>query len=143
MNYRIKSQHQTCSFSQHKIMDMQCDLLTSDFKNPKTIALMQETIGQISDGSSSHCAGALNLGFEKAFEAKKQGSGVLLRCSNTSCEWNGSPVAYLSVGSNIYCPHCPGCRCSSCARHYLQCAGCGYQRTGTYTSCQSCGKKFM
>jgi len=44
-------------------MEMQCDLLISDFRNPTMITLMQENIGHISDGSSSHCAGALKLGF--------------------------------------------------------------------------------
>jgi hypothetical protein len=88
-------------------MDMQCDLLTSNFKDPKTIALMQENIGQISDGSSPYCAGVLKLGFRKVFELKTQGSGVLLQCSNISCGWHSSPVTYSSVGSNVYCPQCP------------------------------------
>ena len=114
---------------------MECDLLISNFKNPKTVALMQESIGHISDGSSSHCASALKLGFKKAFELKKRESGVLLRCSNYNCGWYSNPVPYSSVGSNIYCPQCRRNR-------YMQCVGCGYQRTSNYVSCQSCGKKF-
>ena len=66
-------------------MDMQCDLLTSDFNEEGTIALVKEKIRDISDGSFSHRAGALQLGFEKAFEFKKKrrGSGAKLR-SNPS-----------------------------------------------------------
>jgi hypothetical protein len=68
----------TFPFSQRGIMEMQCELLTSDFKEEKTIALVKDNIRGISDGSSSHCAGALQLGLEKAFELKKkrQVSGV-------------------------------------------------------------------
>ena len=62
------------SFSQEKIVDTQRDILTSNLKNPKTIALMKENIGNMSDRSSPRCAGALKLGFEKAFELKKRES---------------------------------------------------------------------
>ena len=55
-----------CSFSRDKIMEMQCDLLISNFRNPATITLMQENIGRISDGPSSHHASPLKLGFKKA-----------------------------------------------------------------------------
>jgi len=127
-------------------MDMQCDLLISDFKNPTTIALMEENIGHLSDGSSPHCVSALNLGFKKAFELKKRNRGVLLRCLNTGCGWY-NPVSYASVGSNVYCPHCYnnyGYNYNYGNRHYyLQCVGCGYQRTSNFTSCQSCKKKFL
>ena len=131
-------------------MDMQCNLLISDFKNPTTIALMQENIGHISDGSSSHCASALKLGFKKAFEVKKRESGVLLRCSNYNCGWYSNPVSYSSVGSNIYCTQCSSNYNNynynygyNNNRYYMQCVGCGYQRTSQYASCQSCGKKFL
>ncbi|KAF9646805.1 hypothetical protein BDM02DRAFT_3118097, partial [Thelephora ganbajun] len=40
---------------QERIMEMQCELLTSKFRDPKTIGLVKENIGRISDGSSSHC----------------------------------------------------------------------------------------
>ena len=137
----LQGQHQTCSSSQEKIMDMQSDLLISSFKNPKMITLVKENIGQASNGSSPHGALALKLGFKKAFEIKKRGRGVRLRCSNANCEWSKNPVSYSSVGSNARCPNCsPGCNC--CAI-YLQCAGCGYQRTSTYVSCQGCGMKFL
>ena len=66
-------------------MEMECELLISSFKDPKTIALVKEDIGRISDGSSSHCAGALKLGLKKGFELKKQQRGVLLRCPRVGC----------------------------------------------------------
>ena len=131
-----------CSFSQDKIMEMECELLTSNFKDPKTIALVKENIGHISDGSSSHRTGALKLGLKKAFELKKQkrqSPGVLLQCTGPKygydCKWGNITVSYLrSIGSSIYCPNCNN--------YYMQCVGCGYERTGDYASCQSCRKRF-
>jgi len=121
-------------------MEMQCDLLISNFKNTKTIALMKGTIEHISDGSSPHCGGALKLGFKKAFELKKQERGVRLQCSNPSCEWNQSPALYSSVGANTYCPRCPVRR----SRYYMLCAGCGTRRTSGYAElCEGCGKRFL
>ena len=131
-----------CSFSQEKIMEMECELLVSNFKNQKTIALVKENIGRISDGSSPHCADALKLGLKKAFELKKQKCqppGVLLRCSRYGCARNTSPVSYSVIGSNVYCQDCQYNYGSYC----MQCAGCSYNRTGSYTSCQSCGKRFI
>jgi hypothetical protein len=127
-----------CLFSQDKIMEMEFQLLISKFNNPKTIELAKEKIGNISDGSSPHCAGALKLGLKKAFDVKKQKRqppGVKLRCTYSGCAWYTNHVSYSSVGSNTYCPHC---QCG----YYMQCVGCGYNRTSNYTSCQSCGKKF-
>jgi len=125
--------------SQEKIMEMQCDLLISNFRDPKTIRLVKENIGRISDGSLSHCTSPLKLGLKKAFELKKQKRqppGVLLRCSYTGCGWYSNPVSYASVGTNVYCPNRHG-------NYYMQCVGCGTNRTSSYTSCQSCGKKFI
>jgi hypothetical protein len=122
-------------------MEMECELLVSNFRDPKTIGLVKEAIGHISDGSSSHCAGSLKLGLKKAFELKKkkrQPPGVLLRCSWTGCSWYSNPVSYTSVGSNTYCQGCYN-RYS----HHMECVGCGYRRTDSYESCQSCGKKFI
>ncbi|KAF9647695.1 hypothetical protein BDM02DRAFT_3116678 [Thelephora ganbajun] len=127
---------------QEKIVEMQCELLISNFQDPKTIALMGENIGRVSDGSSSHCGGALKLGLKKAFELKKKKRpppGVLLRCSNGNCGWHNNPVTYSSVGTNTYCPNCR----YSYGSYYMQCVGCGYQRTSNYASCQSCGKTFI
>ena len=131
----------TYSISQEKIMEVQCELFISSFKDPKTSARVREIVGDISDGSSPHCAGALKLGLKKAFELKKKNRpppGVLLRCPYASCLWYEDPPTYASVGSNIYCPNC---RYSG--NRYLQCSGCGYNRTARYPSCQSCLKRFL
>ena len=47
----------------------------SSFRGANTIARVKENIGHISNGSSSHCAGALKLGLKKAFELKKKRKG--------------------------------------------------------------------
>jgi len=119
-------------------MEMQCELLISNFKDPKTIALVKENIGHTLDGSSSHCAGAFKLGLKKAFELKKkkrQPPGVKLRCTYSGCTWYTNDITYSSIGSGLYCQR--GCG------WYLRCVGCGYDRTSSYASCQSCGKKFI
>ena len=129
----------TCSFSHEKIMEMECELLISSFRHPKTIALVKENIGRISDGSSSHCAGALKLGLKKAAEFKKQQKrppGVQLRCKNYLCGGHSGPIPYSSVGVRTYCPRCKNC-------YYMQCFGCGYDRKSSYASCQNCGKNFV
>ena len=126
----------TCWFSQEELMEMECDLLISKSKDSKTITLVKEKIGHIADGSSPHCAVALKLGLKKAFELKKQSGGVRLRCTWGSCSWYRNQVSYSSVGSNTYCPGCN-------RGYYMQCVGCGCNRTSNYTSCQSCGKKFL
>ena len=128
------------SFSQEKIREMECELLTSIYTDPGTIELVKENIGHISDGSSSHCASALKLGLKKAFELKKQKRFVLLRCPRAGCARNTTPVPYSAVGANVYCTNCQ----YNYGSYYMQCAGCSYGRTnGSYVSCQSCGKKFL
>lgn len=90
----------THSFSQKEIMEMQCDLPVSKFKDPKTIALVKENIRQTSDGSSSHRASALELGFEKAFELKRQKKkppGTKLRCSSIICPLYDDHISYSSI----------------------------------------------
>lgn len=133
----------TCSFSQEKIMEMECELLFSNLKDPKIIALVKENIRRISDGSSPHCAGALRLVLKKAFELKKQQRqppGVLLRCAYISCTSYSNHVSYSSVGPNNYCQNCLNYRYGY---RYLQCAGCGHDRTSNYASCRGCGKRFI
>ena len=119
---------------------MHCDGLISNFKDPKTIALVKENIRHIPDGSLSHCAGALNLVFRKAFELKmkkREPPGVRLRCPISHCSWNRNNLPYSSVGSTpAHCPYCANWR-------YKQCSGCGYDRTGSFPSCQGCGKVFL
>ena len=130
--------------SSHKeIMEMQCDLLMSNSRDPKTIMLVKRNIGHIFDGSLPHCANSLKLGLKKAFDLKRGGglpSGVKLRCSYGNCIWYTNHPPYSSVGSNVYCPLCANRRWSI---HYFQCVGCGYNRNGVHTSCQKCGKKFV
>ena len=125
-------------------MEMECDLLVSSFNNPKTTALMKKNLGHVSDGSSPHCAGALKLGFKKAFDekqvfdARKQETTVLLRCSNNKCGWSRTPALYSSVGSHGACPQCA----FGGFGYHMLCTGCGHKRTGAYTSCHGCRKRF-
>ena len=130
----------TCSFSQKEILEMECDLLVSNFKGPNTLALVKQNIKHISEGSSSHCAGALKLGLEKAFKRKIQSNRVKLRCSYSSCTWYNNHVSYSAIGSGAY--YCQVC-VNRGWNHYLQCVGCGNNRTSNYASCQSCGKNFV
>ena len=132
-----------CSFSQKEVMEMQCDLLTSKFRDQKTIGLVKENIKHISDGSASYRAGALQLGFEKAFEfkkKKKQPPGTKLRCPQVGCTSHLNHVSYSSIGGNIiYCQNCV----RKGQHNYLRCVACGHGRTGHFISCQSCAKKFL
>ena len=123
-------------------MEMECELLISKFKNPKTINLVNQNIEQISDGSSSHSAGALKLGLKKAFDLKKQKQqppppvGTKLLCASDSCAWNSGPgIPYSSIAPYLACPQCDAC--------YMKCVACGFIRTKSYTSCQSCKKPFL
>ena len=125
-------------FSQEKIMEMESELLIPNLKDPRLVSLVSENIGRIADGSSSHCAGALKLGLKKGVEFKRQGKGMKLRCPRGGCARQINPVPYSSVGSTIYCLNCVNVY----GNYYMQCVGCGYQRVGAYTSCQSCRKKF-
>jgi len=127
----------TCSYSQDKLKEMECELLISNIRDPKTVARVKENIERSSDGSSSHRAGALKLGLRKAFELKKQKKqplGVLLQCGSSRCALYDNPVPRSSVGSNSICP--------TCSIYYMVCVGCRHTRTGDYASCQGCGKNF-
>lgn len=124
---------------QEKILEMECELLISNFKNPKTIDLVGENIGRISSGSSSHAANALKLGLKKAFDRKKIPPGVKLRCSNVTCPWYNNPDTYSKMTSyGNYCQMCSNRGWS----YYLQCSGCSFNRASSYTTCQSCRKNF-
>ena len=128
-------------FSQEELVDIQWDLVIANFKDPKTIALLRDKVEDSSFGSSSHRVDVLNAALKKAFEFKRKSKqpSVLLRCP--SCTGNGNPLSYATVGSDIFCwsclnrwPH---------YQYYLQCTGCGANRTGDYESCQSCRGKFV
>lgn len=126
----------TYSFSHKELVQVECDLLVSRFNDPKTVALVKENIMRISDGSSSHLAGVLQLGFEKAFEKKKRlPPGAKLRCSWEDCPSYSDLVLCSSLGKEVY--HCKTCS------NYLRCAGCGYKKTGSHTTCKQCGKVFI
>ena len=127
--------------SQDKIMEMECDLLISGFKSPKTIELVNEYIGRMADGSCSHSAKALKLGLQKAIDLKKQPPGVMLRCSWTSCTSYNNHISISSIGVNVCC--CQMCHSRGYYNHYFQCVGCGTNRAGNYLSCRSCGKRFI
>ena len=114
---------------------MQCDLLVQDLKTPKTRKLVKENIEKISEGSSSHCAGALDFVLEKAFAFKKQSRGVKLRCTYRYCSLKREPISYSSIVSSLWCP--------SCRDEYMECVGCERRRNGDYSSCQGCGKRFI
>ena len=116
-------------------MELECDLLTTKFRDPKTVVLVREKIGGIFDGSLSHRAGTLKLGLEKAFEVKKQKVYSQLQCPNHSCARHGNPVSYSSIGSSTRCPNC--------RQFHMRCTACGHDRLGTYMSCKKCGKKFI
>ena len=115
-------------------MGVECELLISNFRDPKTIGLVKEGIGRISDGSSPHCADALKLVFKRASELKIR--HVALRCSYSYCSAHNEHISYTSARSGVYCPSCYG------SRNYLDCAGCGYNRTSSHRSCQNCCRKF-
>ena len=120
-------------------MEIQCDLLVSNFKGEKTTESVKENIKQISDGSFSYRAGALHLGLEKAFELKKKRRvppGTKLRCSRNGCSGYSNHLSYFSLGGNLRCN-------PSFCNWYLACVACGYARTANYASCQSCGKNFI
>lgn len=127
--------------SQKEIMEMECDLLISNFKNPKTIALVKENIERISEGSSSHCVGALGLVLEKAFKFKKPIEGAKLRCSYSRCPWYNDHLSYSSIGLKVV--YCQMCNNDGRGSYCLQCADCGYDRTGEFTECQQCKKTFL
>ena len=123
-------------------MEMECELLISQFKDSKTIELVNQNIGQISGGSSSHSAGALKLGLKKAFDLKKQKQqppppvGGSLLCTSPNCAWNSGPgIPYSSIGLNV--------ACTNCNSYYMKCIACGTARAGNYASCRSCNKSFV
>ena len=147
-----------CSRSHTEIMEMQCDLLMSNSKDPKTMALLKENIGNISDGSLPYCRDSLKLGLWKASDLKKQEAeakerqkreeeerqkqllGVKLRCPSGNCGWYSNYPPYSSIASATYCPMCQS---NSRGSRFFACVGCGQVRNGTYASCQSCAKQFV
>ena len=120
-------------------MEVQYKLLISNFKDPKTIALVKDTVGRVSDGSSSFHAGAMKLWLKNAFEFKKQMS-VRLQCSRNGCPRNKNPVPYMVAGSDVLCQLCK----HGYGERMMRCNGCKSNRSvsNLRRSCGSCGKKF-
>ena len=116
-------------FSQEKITRMEGELLNLNLKDPKLIAVVSGNIGQAVSGSSSHLADALKFGLEKGIEFQRRRRGALLQCPDCGYTRHTNPVSPSFVGPNVLCPDC---------LEYMQFASCGHQRTGDYTSCQSC-----
>ncbi|KAF9785406.1 hypothetical protein BJ322DRAFT_828555 [Thelephora terrestris] len=132
----------TCPPSQEEVMGMEWELLIPKLGDPEKLALVKENVGLISSGSSSHCADTLKLGLKKAFELKKEKRErpVKLRCSNSNCARHQDHPPYSSTAMNSpFCQHC----FYSWGNYYLQCVSCGWDRTGSYSSCQGCGRRFI
>ena len=120
-------------------MEMESVLFIQNLKSPELITLVSQNIGRVSDGSSSHCAGALKLGLKKGIELKKQNKGVMLRCNLSICRWHNTNLPYSAVGSAVFCPTCVNVR----GNYYMRCTGCERTRGGSYSSCQYCAKRFV
>jgi len=58
--------------SQQRILEMECRLLFSKFKNEATMFRVQEKIMVPTGGNSIHRAEALKLGLQAALKSKKQ-----------------------------------------------------------------------
>jgi hypothetical protein len=133
--------------SHNEIMEMQCDLLMSNSEDQKTMALVNENIENISGRPLSYRGDSLKLGLWKAFDLQKQKQkqkqqppAAKLRCSRSSCVWYTNCPSYSSIGSSVSCQACKNPRRGA---SYFECVDCGYTRTGSYASCQSCGKQFV
>ena len=131
----------TCPFSQKEIMEAECELLIFDLKDPKTIALVKDSIIRISNGSSPHCAGALNLILDKALDLQKRNSEAKLRCPCESCPWYNDRVSYSVI--EPYTCFCKMCINRGWGSRHLVCAGCGYTRLDNDASCKKCERRFV
>ncbi|KAF9778320.1 hypothetical protein BJ322DRAFT_494099 [Thelephora terrestris] len=136
------------SAGEQQIIEMECRLLFSKFKNEATTSRMQEKISSIPGNHLAHCAGALKLGLRAALDLKKQEpqagitdpragaeKGAKLRCWSTSCPGHREHMPYSLVGSLLHCPRCN--------YSIMECVGCENLRGGVYDRCKSCHKKFL
>ena len=140
-------------FSQQKIAKTESELFILNLKDPQLVGFVSGNIRRITDGSSSHFAGALKLGLKKAVEFKRRGNGVLLRCPMSHCPRSINPVTYWFVGSNVHCPNCPAPSPAPWRGHNypmykpmppcMQCAGCGVERAEDRQSCRNCSRRFV
>jgi len=128
-----------------EILEMECRLFFSRFKNEATILRMQEKISGICASRSAHQADALKLGLQAAIDLKKRdgrvGSDcVMLMCPERDCPGNRTYTSYSLEGvvNNDFCQPCLRIG----RARFLVCMGCGNERTGCGLSCQRCGKRF-
>ena len=126
--------------SQQEVLEMECRLFFSRFKNQDTVLRMQE---KISTSRSTHQAHAFKLGLQAALDLKKRGSQigcVMLQCTQRNCPGRENDTAYSleSVGNSVFCQPCHGIGQLS----LLICTGCRSERTDRDSSCHRCGKKF-
>lgn len=125
---------------------MECRLFFSRFQNETTIRRMQERFAGVGASRSAHQADALKLGLQSALDIKKRDDviakgGVMLRCRDLDCPGNRSYTSYhlKSFMKNEFCQPC----FKIGKERFLFCSGCGRERKGRHTSCQSCRKKFL
>jgi len=131
--------------NEQQVVEMECELLFSKFKNKSTISRVEEKISSTPGNHLVHRARAFKLGLRAALDTKKgnhcHGSqagtteGVALRCTSSHCKGHGEPMSYSSAGHNLYCPRCDSL--------LMQCAGCGWIRWRVQPSCSSCNKRFV
>ena len=119
-----------CSLRHKDIQEIQCDLLISSFKNPKTIALVKENIEHISDGSLPHRADSLKLALKKAFTNR---NGVKLQCYGGGCSRRNVHLSRSSIRSDNRCSNCGG---------KMECVECRADWYGD-PSCRGCGKNHI
>jgi len=122
--------------SQQQILEMECQLLFSKFKNEKTISRVQEKIAVATGGNSIHGADALKLGLQTALRLKKQRP-------NTGATDGAAPPR-----SGPICPKCSmwvrrsvltsAVWCQRCEQTYKLCTKCGSLRDLGRPSCNSC-----
>ena len=131
----------TYLFSQENVAKMESELFILNLKDPKLIAIVSGNIKQAVSGSSSHLAAALKLGLEMGVASKRRRRSALLQCPRCGCTWDTDPASPSFVGSKVFCLNCRDTWGGY--NTFMQCASCEHQRTGGYTSCQSCGRRFL
>lgn len=131
--------------SEQQVIEMECQLLFSEFKDEDMMARVQEKLDNMPGNHLAHCAGAFKLGLRTALglDPRKpdppliQTEGVMLRCRSRYCPgyWESFPFSLVGSGKDRACP-----RCNS---YFLHCTGCGQVRNGNLARCSSCRKKFL
>jgi len=125
-----------------QILEMECRLLFSKFKNKATMSLVQEKIGETFGNRFAHRADAFKLGLRAALDLKERDpavdmmDAVMLRCRSLDCPGHDERIPYtLAMSSRGLCPRCK--------KFHMQCAGCAHVRMDTNPWCKSCRKLFL